>query len=101
MAILAAFALGGFKIGVEKAKVEYVDVPGVTKYVDVPGKERIVKEPYEVRVDVPVPGPVRYVDVPVAGPTVVKKIIVTKPRHCPAPPSVADALNEYEAVSRQ
>jgi hypothetical protein len=40
---------------------------------------------------------VRYVDVPVPGPTIVKKIFVTKPRHCP---SVADALNEYEAVSR-
>jgi len=97
LAIVAVFAVGGYKVGLDHAKIRYVDVPGPTQYVDVPGPERIVKEPYEVKVEVPVPGPVRYVDLPVPGPTVVKKIFVTKPRHCP---SVADALNEYEAVSR-
>jgi hypothetical protein len=46
---------------------------------------------------------IEYVDVPmeVPGPPVVKTVFVTKPRHCPVSPSVADALNEYEAVSRR
>jgi hypothetical protein len=91
MAMAAAFSVGGYKIGIENAKV---------KFVDVPGRERIVKEPYEIKVPyevqikVPSPGPTVYVPVP--GPTVVKKVFVPKPRHCP---SVADALNEYEAIN--
>lgn len=75
VAMAAAFALGGYKVGVDNARVLEVQVP----------------------VEVPVPGPVQYVDVPVPGPTVVKKVFIPKPRHCPAAPSVADALNEYEA----
>jgi hypothetical protein len=40
---------------------------------------------------------IEYVDIPLPGPTVVKTVFVTKSRHCP---SVANALNEYEAISR-
>lgn len=90
----------GYKFGAENAAIEYVAVPG---------PERIVKEPYEVRGEVPVPGPERIVkepykvrvEVPVPGPTLVKKIAVPTPRYCPAAPSVADALNEYEAINRR
>lgn len=97
VALVAGFALGGYKLGVEHAKV--IDVPGPMQYVDVPGPERIVKEPYEVRVEVPVPGPEVYIPVP--GPVVVKKIVVLRPRYCPKPQSVADELNEYEALLRK
>jgi hypothetical protein len=60
----------GYEKGFDRTRVEYVDVPGPVHFVDVPGQ------------------------------TIVKKLYVTKPRYCPAQPSVADALNEYEAISR-
>jgi hypothetical protein len=97
MAMVAGFALGGYKLGVEHAKV--IDVPGPVQYVDVPGPARIVKEPYEVRVEVPVSGPEVYIPVP--GPVVVKKIVVSRPQYCPKQQSVAAALNEYEALLRK
>jgi hypothetical protein len=96
MALVAAseVAIGykAYEIGFDHARIQYVDVPGPVQYVnvDVPGPVQYV--------NVDVPGPVQLyeVDVVVPGPTVVKKVFVPKPRHCP---SVADALNEYEAIS--
>jgi hypothetical protein len=76
--IIAAVALGlvmalvgGYKLGFERG-FDHARI----EYVDVP------------------------MEVPVPGPTIIQKVFVSKPRHCPTSPSVADALNEYEAISR-
>jgi hypothetical protein len=92
----------GYEKGFDRTRVEYIDVPGPVQYVnvDVPGPAKYIP--------VDVPGPIQYVDVPgpvqlyevdvvVPGPTTVKTVYVPQPRHCP---SVADALNEYEALIR-
>lgn len=92
MAMAVGFAVGGYKIGLEQATV--IELPGTVEYVDVPGPTRVVNVPYEVQV----PGPKVYIPTP--GPVIVRKVFVSNPRHCPPEPSVADALNEYEAVSQ-
>jgi hypothetical protein len=71
MVLAIGFAIGGYKAGFERG-FDHARI----EYVDVP------------------------MEVPVPGPTVVKKVFVAQPRHCPTPPSVADALNEYEALIR-
>jgi hypothetical protein len=72
MVLAIGFAIGGYKAGFERG-FDHARI----EYVDVP------------------------MEVPVPGPTIVKKVFVSKPRYCPTPPSVADALNEYEAISRR
>jgi hypothetical protein len=87
----------GYEKGFDRTRVEYIDVPGPVQYVniDVPGPTRDVPGPVQY-VDVPGPVQLYEVDVVVPGPTVVKKVFVPAPRHCP---SIANALNEYEAAS--
>ena len=72
MVLAIGSAIGGYKAGFERG-FDHARI----EYVDVP------------------------MEVPVPGPTIIRKVFVPQPRHCSAPPSLADALNEYEAITRR